>query len=58
MAFNWEGYIVAQNHKDYIYLGDEHIVFSGANSEKTEEVSKLINDYKLEIIKDIKDAWK
>ena len=58
MAFNWEGYIVAKNHNDYIYLGDEHIVFSSADGNKMAEASKLITDHKLEIIKDVKEAWK
>jgi hypothetical protein len=57
-AFNWEAYIVAANHNDYIFLGDEHIVFSSANKTKMEEASKLISDYKLEVITDIKNAWK
>ena len=58
LAFNWEGYVVAKNHKDYIYLGDEHLVFSSPDGKKMENVSKLISDFKLEIIKDVREAWK
>jgi hypothetical protein len=57
MAFNWECYVVTGNG-DYLYLGDQFIVFSTVVDEKFEETSKLITDFDLEIIKDITDAWK
>jgi hypothetical protein len=57
MAFNWEAYIVAQKSKDYIYLGDEHFVFSSADSGKMGQVSNLMSDFELKIIKDIREAW-
>jgi hypothetical protein len=57
MAFNWAAYIVSENRKDYIYLGDEHIVFSGADADRTRMAHELINDYKLKVIKDIREAW-
>lgn len=58
MAFNWQAYIVAKNHNDYIYLGDEYIVFSSTDEEKLKQVSELRSNWKLEIIKEIKEAWK
>jgi hypothetical protein len=58
MAFNWSAFFVAEKIGDYIYCGDEYIIFSSANREKMEEASRLISDYKLEIITDIKEAWK
>lgn len=58
MAYNWSAYVVVKNCMDYVYLGDEYIIFSSADKKKMEEASKLINDYKLEVITDIKNAWK
>jgi hypothetical protein len=49
-AFNWEAYIVAENRKDYIFLGDEYVVFSSANVERLKQASEVIADFKLEVI--------
>lgn len=58
MAFNWSAYVVGEKDKEFIYLGDLYVIFSSADDEKMEQASKLISDYKLEIIKDVKEAWK
>lgn len=58
MAFNWECYVVSGANGDYVYLGDQFIVFSSADDDKLKETSKLIVDFNLEVITDIKNAWK
>ncbi|HEX3624144.1 MAG TPA: hypothetical protein VH280_01835 [Verrucomicrobiae bacterium] len=58
MAFNWSAYVVVRESADYVYLGDEYIIFSSSNGKQTEEASKLMKDFKLELITDVKDAWK
>ncbi|MDB6016088.1 MAG: hypothetical protein JWR19_577 [Pedosphaera sp.] len=57
MVFNWEGYIVCQNRHEFIYLGDEHIVISSADSEKMREILGTVTSFKLKVITDIRQAW-
>jgi hypothetical protein len=58
MAFDWEAYVVTQNHGEFVYLGDEHIVYSSADGEKMKEVSSLNATFGLKKIEDIREAWK
>lgn len=58
MAFNWEGYLVSQYQDEFLYLGDEHIVFSSADAGKMKEVADFVSNFHLKVINDIREAWK
>ena len=58
MTFNWEGYLVPQNRDEFVYLGDEHIVFSSADAGKMKDVEGFVSTFHLEVINDIREAWK
>jgi len=55
LAFNWQGYLVG--HSDYIYLGDEFVRFGVASEERLASVFSLAEEFKLKVVKDIKEAW-
>jgi hypothetical protein len=58
MAFNWEGYLVSENGSDFVFLGDEHIVFGSGDVARMNQIAQLIGPFKLEIIEDAKQAWR
>jgi hypothetical protein len=49
ICFDWEGYIVTQNHDDYILLGDAYIEFFSTSGEKVKEASSLAEKFHLEL---------
>ncbi|MGA2051902.1 MAG: hypothetical protein ABSH19_01185 [Opitutales bacterium] len=57
ITFQWQGYILAKNCLDHIYLGDEFIVFHSDDSEKLKVTHELLAAYKLKVIQDAKAAW-
>lgn len=58
MAFNWEAYLVARSDENHIFLGDEYIAFFSDSKKRLGEATELISDFNLEIITDIRSAWK
>jgi hypothetical protein len=58
MAFNWEGYLMPHNSDEFVYLGDEHIVFSSADPGKMKEVTEFVIKFRLAVIENIREAWK
>ena len=57
LAFNWEGFVVAAKDREFIYLGDEHVVFSSSQSEKMNEATALRTAFGLKEITSIRQAW-
>jgi hypothetical protein len=58
MTFNWEGYIVPQNQDEFVYLGDEYIVFSSGTTAKFKEVTDIVSTFHLKLIEEVMEAWK
>ncbi len=58
IAFDWWGFFVAENCTDYIYLGDEYMIFYSDNDEKIKGATDLINECKLQVIQNNREAWK
>jgi hypothetical protein len=57
MTFSWQGYILAKNCNDHVYLGDEFIAFKSDDHEKLRAAHKLLAAFKLKVIQDAKEAW-
>jgi hypothetical protein len=57
LAFNWEGFVVAAKDREFIYLGDEYVVFSSSQSEKMNEVTALRTAFHLKEITSGTQAW-
>lgn len=57
LVFNWECYIVSQSKEDYIYIGDQYILFSTRNEKKKTATIELARRFKLRLINDAKEAW-
>ena|ERR1039458_6274915 len=58
LAFNWEGYLVAESCNDHIYLGDECLSFFSADDKKLKAATDMVQSFDLKIIADIKEAWR
>lgn len=56
-SFNWEGYLVSEKLGEFVYLGDEHIVFSSRDPEKMHLAADIVRRFDLKIIQDIRQAW-
>lgn len=56
MACDWCGYIVPECGNEFVFLGDEHVVFSSTEVPKIREVSDLVAHYGLKVIEDF-EAW-
>lgn len=41
VCFDWNAYLLAQNHSDYIYLADGCAYFSSTNSQRIEDMRNL-----------------
>jgi hypothetical protein len=57
LSYQWSAYIVAENKEEYIYLGDEYIVFSCKEVERLQEAKSLTQDYQLKVIQNNREAW-
>ena len=57
MSFNWEGYLMSENDDEFLYIGDQHLVFSSADACRMKEAADLVSTFQLKIIKDIREAW-
>ena len=49
LSMNWEGFILSENSRTYLYMGDAHIYFASSNSNKLKEVVEILNIYKFKI---------
>jgi hypothetical protein len=45
MCFDWETYLLAQNCDDYVYVGDNHVLFSSKNQRRIDEASELMRRF-------------
>jgi len=57
MQFNWEGYVVSQEHGDFAFLGDEHIVFGSSVGARLTAANGLAAVHGLRLINDVREAW-
>lgn len=58
MAFNWEAYLVANNRCEFLFLGDEHIVFCNADARELIGVQELLSAFQLREVRTIREAWR
>jgi hypothetical protein len=58
LAFDWYAYAVGRNRVDFIYLGDEYLIFSSVEQKKLDEARELIETYNLNVIQSNREAWK
>jgi hypothetical protein len=56
-AFGWEGYIVSEQQSEFVFFGDEHIVFSSVDANKMNEIPDLLKSFDLKIIQKVQEAW-
>jgi hypothetical protein len=57
MAYSWEAYLVARKNREFVFLGDEHIVFCSSDSDRMQEVAEFREAFRLKKIKCITEAW-
>jgi hypothetical protein len=58
LTFSWQGYLLAKNCNDHIYLGDEFMVFYSDSDEKIRVTHELLAAFKLKVIQNAKEAWR
>ena len=49
MCFDWDVYILSKSSLDYIYLGDQRILFSSINKDKIQEAETLLHKFNLAV---------
>jgi hypothetical protein len=49
LTFQWQGYIIAKDCSDHIYLGDASITFFQDNAEEAANTRKLLSDFNLKV---------
>jgi hypothetical protein len=58
LAFGWEGYLVSERQSQFVFFGDEHIVFSSVAGNEMDEVPDLLKSFDLRIIQNVEEAWR
>jgi hypothetical protein len=57
LAFNWEGYLLAEGDHDHIYLGDECFSFFSSKAQRLKNANQIVNSFDLKVLTNIKQAW-
>lgn len=57
LSFNWHAFLVSQVGTGYVYFGDAFVVFHLKDDFHVQTILDIASAYKLEVIKDPKQAW-
>ena len=56
LAFNWEGYLIS-SIETYSHFGDQYIVFADSNVANSQVYKRLLDQFGLRKIRDVREAW-